>query len=104
MQNHRSLWKKRSNCKFARYNRICPKRVAAYRTHAHQLGYTDPFVDAITHEALYMTLTNVNFNEQEHFEMAMKVGQAAVRVMELLDRAHTERFGIPNPVRVSQKK
>ncbi|BCU82756.1 hydroxylamine reductase [Polycladomyces abyssicola] len=80
------------------------KGIAAYRTHAYQLGYTDPFVDATTHEALYMTLTNSNFNEQEHFEMAMKVGQAAIRVMELLDRAHTERFGIPQPVRVSQNK
>jgi hydroxylamine reductase len=34
------------------------KGIAAYRTHAYQLGYTDPFVDATTHEALYMTLTN----------------------------------------------
>ena len=30
------------------------KGIAAYRTHANQLGYTDPFVDATTHEALYM--------------------------------------------------
>ncbi|MFX3630023.1 MAG: hydroxylamine reductase [Ectobacillus sp.] len=80
------------------------KGIAAYRTHAAQLGYTDPFVDAVTHEALYMTLTNSNFNEQEHFEMAMKVGQAAIRVMELLDKAHTDRFGIPEPVQISQNK
>jgi hydroxylamine reductase len=80
------------------------KGIAAYRTHAHQLGYTDPFVDATTHEALYMTLTNSNFNVQEHFDMAMKVGKAAIRVMELLDRAHTEKLGIPQPVRVTQNK
>lgn len=80
------------------------KGIAAYRTHAHQLGYTDPFVDTTTHEALYMTLTNSNFNVQEHLDMAMKVGKAAIRVMELLDRAHTERLGIPQPVRVSQNK
>lgn len=80
------------------------KGIAAYRTHAAQLGYTDPFVDATTHEALYLTLTNVNFNVEEHLEMLMKVGQAAIRVMELLDEAHTSRFGVPQPVRVTQNK
>ncbi|PLR99704.1 hydroxylamine reductase [Bacillus sp. T33-2] len=80
------------------------KGIAAYRTHAKQLGYTDSFVDTTTHEALYMTLTNSNFNVQEHVDMAMKVGQSAVRVMELLDEAHTKWLGIPQPVRVSQNK
>jgi hydroxylamine reductase len=80
------------------------KGIAAYRTHANQLGYTDPFVDATTHEALYMTLTNANFNVQEHIDMAMRVGRAAVRIMEVLDEAHTKRLGIPQPVRVSQNK
>ena len=78
------------------------KGIAAYRTHAAQLGYTDPFVDATTHEALYMTLTNSNFNEQEHIDMAMKVGKSALRVMELLDEAHTNHFGIPEPVQITQ--
>jgi hydroxylamine reductase len=80
------------------------KGVAAYATHARQLGYSDPEVDAITHEALYMTLTNVNFNLEEHIAMAMKVGQATIKVMELLDRAHTERLGVPQPVTVSEDK
>lgn len=80
------------------------KGIAAYRTHANQLGATDPFVDATTHEALYMTLTNSNFNVQEHIDMAMKVGQSAVRIMEVLDEAHTKRLGIPEPILVSQNK
>lgn len=80
------------------------KGIAAYRMHANQLGYTDSYVDNITHEALFMTLTNSNFNVEEHLDMAMNVGQAAIRVMELLDKAHTERFGIPQPVRVSENK
>jgi hydroxylamine reductase len=80
------------------------KGIAAYRTHANQLGYTDPFVDATTHEALYMTLTNSNFNVQEHIDMAMKVGKAAVKMMEVLDEAHTNKLGIPEPIRVSQNK
>lgn len=78
------------------------KGIAAYATHARQLGYEDAEVNRITHEALYMTLTNSNFNVQEHIEMAMQVGQAAVRIMDVLDRAHTDRFGIPVPVTVSQ--
>jgi hydroxylamine reductase len=80
------------------------KGIAAYATHAKQLGYTDPEVDKVTQEALYLTLTNSNFNVQEHIDMAMKVGNAAVRVMDLLDRAHTERLGIPQPITVSQNK
>ncbi|MDK8183430.1 hydroxylamine reductase [Paenibacillus sp. UMB4589-SE434] len=78
------------------------KGIAAYATHARQLGYEDSEVNRITHEALYMTLTNSNFNVQEHIEMALKVGNAAVRIMDVLDHAHTDRFGIPEPVTVSQ--
>ncbi|PZD93620.1 hydroxylamine reductase [Paenibacillus sambharensis] len=80
------------------------KGIAAYATHARQLGCTDPEVDKITHEALYLTLTNSNFNLQEHVDMAMKVGNAAVRIMDVLDRAHTTHFGVPQPVTVSQNK
>ncbi len=80
------------------------KGIAAYATHARQLGYIDPEVDGITQEALYFTLTNVNFNLQEHLQMAMKVGTAAIKVMELLDKAHTDRFGIPEPIVISQNK
>ncbi|WP_200792875.1 hydroxylamine reductase [Bacillus massilinigeriensis] len=80
------------------------KGIAAYRTHANQLGFTDAYVDKITHEALYMTLTNSNFNVEEHIEMLMKVGTSAVKVMEMLDEAHTSRLGIPQPVRVSQNE
>ena len=80
------------------------KGIAAYATHARQLGYIDEEVDGITHEALYMTLTNSNFNVQEHLDMAMKVGGAAIRIMDVLDRAHTGHFGIPEPVTVPQNK
>ncbi|MEW6622483.1 MAG: hydroxylamine reductase [Bacillota bacterium] len=80
------------------------KGVAAYATHARQLGYTDPEVDAITHEALYTTLTNVNFNLQDHVNMALKVGSATVKVMDLLDRAHVSKLGVPQPITVSSGK
>lgn len=80
------------------------KGVAAYATHARELGLEDAEVNAITHEALYTTLTNSNFNLDEHINMALKVGTAAVRIMDVLDGAHTSRFGVPTPVRVSQDK
>ncbi len=80
------------------------KGIAAYATHARQLGYIDAEVDGITHEALYTTLTNVNFDLQDHIGLAMKVGSATVKVMDLLDRAHTDRLGVPQPVTVSEDK
>lgn len=80
------------------------KGVAAYATHAKELGYVDDSVNKITQEALYSTLTNVNFNLEQTIEMALKVGAATVKIMEVLDRAHTDRLGIPEPVTVSQNK
>ncbi|MDD2504132.1 MAG: hydroxylamine reductase, partial [Clostridia bacterium] len=47
---------------------------------------------------------NSNFNLQEHIDMVLKVGSAAVKVMDLLDKAHTSRLGIPTPITVSQDK
>ncbi|WP_459841628.1 hydroxylamine reductase [Halanaerocella petrolearia] len=80
------------------------KGVAAYATHARELGYTDDKVNQITQEALYTTLTNSNFNLDEHIEMAMKVGEATTKVMDLLDKAHTDSLGVPEPVEISQNK
>ena len=80
------------------------KGVAAYAHHARELGYTDPDVDAITHEALYSTLTNVNFNLSDNVGMALKVGEATGKVMTLLDKAHTDKLGIPEPVTVSEDR
>ncbi|SDH48996.1 hydroxylamine reductase [Desulfosporosinus hippei DSM 8344] len=80
------------------------KGVAAYATHARQLGYSDPEVEKITHEALYSTLTNSNFNLAETIGMALKVGTATVKIMDVLDQAHTALLGTPTPVTVSEDK
>ncbi|MCL4439634.1 MAG: hydroxylamine reductase [Eubacteriales bacterium] len=80
------------------------KGVAAYATHARELGCIDPELDGITHEALYSTLTNVNFNLTDTIAMALKVGTATVKAMDLLDRAHVAKLGVPKPVTVSQDK
>ena len=80
------------------------KGVAAYATHARQLGYSDPEVDKITQEALYSTLTNTNFNLAETIGMALKVGTATVKIMDVLDQAHTALLGTPTPITVSEDK
>jgi hydroxylamine reductase len=80
------------------------KGVAAYAHHARELGKTDPEIDAITHEALYSTLTNVNFSLEDNVNTALRVGEATVKAMDLLDKAHTERLGIPEPVTVSENR
>jgi len=80
------------------------KGIAAYATHARELGLSDDEVDKITHEALYTTLTNSNFNLHEHINLVLKVGTATIKAMDLLDRAHTSKLGIPTPVRVTQNK
>ncbi|MCK8824969.1 hydroxylamine reductase [Fuchsiella alkaliacetigena] len=80
------------------------KGVSAYATHARELGYTDPEVDAIIQEGLYSTLTNVNFNLEETIGMAMRVGEATTKVMDLLDEAHTDELGLPEPVEVPQNE
>ncbi len=76
------------------------KGIAAYAYHARKLGLKDEEVDSFMHEALFTTLTNVNFDLNQHLETVLKCGQMNIKVMELLDKAHTERFGDPVPTEV----
>ena len=76
------------------------KGIAAYAHHARELGARDEQVDAFMHDGLFFTLTNVNFNLNRHIEMVLKCGEMNYRVMELLDKAHVERFGSPEPAKV----
>ncbi len=80
------------------------KGLAAYREHAKELGADTSAIDDVTSETLYFTMTNVNFNFDEHIAQLMKIGQAGVKVMDMLSDAHTTAFGIPTPVQVSQNK
>ncbi|GAW91347.1 hydroxylamine reductase [Calderihabitans maritimus] len=77
------------------------KGIAAYAYHARELGARDDQVEAFMHEALFSTLTNVNFNLDRHIELLLKCGEMNLRIMELLDKAHVERFGSPVPTAVS---
>ncbi len=80
------------------------KGLAAYRTHANELCADTKEVDDVVNETLYFTLTNVNFNFDEHVAQLMKVGSAGVKCMDLLSEAHTKALGVPTPVAVSQNR
>jgi hydroxylamine reductase len=76
------------------------KGMAAYAHHARRLGKSDETVSAFLEEALFSTMTNVNFDIPALFDIAMELGQKNLRVMELLDEGHLEKFGKPAPVEV----
>lgn len=73
------------------------KGMAAYASHARRLGKHDESVSAFIEEALFSTMTNVNFDVPTLVEIAMELGQKNLRVMELLDEGHIEKFGKPSP-------
>ncbi|MCM8792747.1 MAG: hydroxylamine reductase [Candidatus Omnitrophica bacterium] len=76
------------------------KGISAYNYHAKRLGFSDPEIDSFIAEALFTTLTNVNFDADRFIEYILKVGEVNIRAMELLDKAHTARFGFPEPMEV----
>jgi hydroxylamine reductase len=76
------------------------KGIAAYAYHAREFGVRDEDVDRFMHEALFKTVTNVSFDLSQYVDMVLRCGQMNIKVMELLDKAHTERFGSPVPTEV----
>jgi hydroxylamine reductase len=73
------------------------KGMAAYAHHARRLGQVDPEVDAFVEEGLFATVTNVNFDMESLFELVLECGRKNLRVMQLLDEGHIEKFGAPSP-------
>ena len=76
------------------------KGIAAYAYHARELGAKDELVDGFMHEALFKTVTNVSFDLNDYIQEVLKCGEMNLRTMELLDKAHTTRFGNPVPTAV----
>lgn len=76
------------------------KGMAAYANHARRLGKSDESVSAFIEEALFATMTNVNFDMASLFELVLECGHKNLRVMEMLDAGHTEKFGTPAPTTV----
>ncbi len=73
------------------------KGMAAYAHHARRLGKTDENVSAFIEESLFSTVTNVNFDLESLLELVLECGRQNIRVMQMLDEGHTERFGTPEP-------
>jgi hydroxylamine reductase len=76
------------------------KGLAAYADHALLLGERDDAIFAFIHEAL------ANLNDQSILAerltgLCLQCGSVAIRCMEILDKAHTGRFGHPQPSAVS---
>lgn len=78
------------------------KGLAAYKHHARRLGKTDETVDAFVEDALFATLTNVNFDMDSLFEMVLKCGEMNLRTMQLLNDGHIEVLGKPTPTTVTE--
>lgn len=75
------------------------KGVAAYAYHALALGAGDPGTFGKIHEALDV-LTQPSPTADTLLGTALAVGELNYRVMEMLDKAHTETFGHPSPAQV----
>jgi hydroxylamine reductase len=81
------------------------KGTVAYAHHARVIGYTSPEVDALVSEALTF-LTRPTPTIDELLVMNLRCGEAALKAIELLDRANTSRFGhpVPTPVSLGHRK
>ena len=76
------------------------KGMATYSHHARRLGVVDEKVSAFIEEALFATVTNVNFDMESLFELVLECGRVNLRVMQMLDEAHSNRLGKPSPTTV----
>ena len=76
------------------------KGAAAYADHALVLGYEDPALYAMFHEALDF-LAGQSSNVDAILGWVLKTGELNLKVMELLDKANTETYGHPEPTVVN---
>jgi hydroxylamine reductase len=76
------------------------KGMAAYADHALLLGERDDTISVFIHEALAAILRD-DLSAEQLTGLCLRCGETAIRCMELLDKAHTGRFGHPEPTNVS---
>lgn len=75
------------------------KGMAAYADHAAILGHRNEEVSSFFYRGLAAT-TDSSLTVEDLVELAMELGKVNLKCMEVLDRAHTERFGNPVPTEV----
>ncbi len=76
------------------------KGMAAYAEHGLILGKKDEEVFAFIHHALAAT-TDKSLGLMDFVGLSMECGKKNLKTMELLNQAHTERFGHPTPTPVN---
>ena len=54
-------------------------------------------------EALFSTMTNVNFDLGTMLELCLECGRKNLRVMEMLDHGHVRRLGAPRRQRLPRE-
>ncbi len=78
------------------------KGLSAYKSHARRLGKSDPELDAFVEDALFATMTNVNFDFDHLRGLILRAVEASYATMRMLEAAHVERLGEPGPVEVRE--
>jgi len=76
------------------------KGMAAYAEHAKNIGKEDFAINAFIYEALAATLDD-SLTADDLVALTLKTGEYGVKVMALLDEAHTSRFGNPEITEVN---
>ncbi|MCB9834198.1 MAG: hydroxylamine reductase [Planctomycetes bacterium] len=76
------------------------KGLASYAHHARRLGKTSERVNEFIEEALFSTVTNVNFDLESLLGLVLECGTVNLEAMRLLDEGHVETFGKPRPTKV----
>ncbi|NJN63726.1 MAG: hydroxylamine reductase [Acidobacteria bacterium] len=76
------------------------KGLAAYAAHAWALGAYDAEVVAFIHEALASTL-DTTLTTEARVALLLRCGEVNLRVLAMLDTAHNEHFGAPEPTPVT---
>jgi hydroxylamine reductase len=75
------------------------KGIAAYAYHARILGQKDNAIYEYIQETL-SSMLNKSLTLEDWINLALKCGEINLKTMELLDTAHTERYGHPVPTKV----
>ena len=75
--------------------------MAAYASHAGVLGYHDNEVDRFFCEGLIAIGEDLNM--EQLLPIVLKVGEINLKCMALLDKANTQTYGTPSPVKVPLK-
>lgn len=75
------------------------KGMAAYMEHARNLKYDDSSINAFMQRAL-SGLTVGGKDKEQLMSLVMETGEYGVKVMRLLDKAHTETYGHPEMTKV----